>query len=120
MSSAKEKMLTTALVLFAANGYEAVSVSDIAGQRGYVFRKLDVRGCVFNNWAVFYNGKFVTVNQLDGTAAEKNEIRNRASAYDGCAVSRSCSGSWTCCGSGNSPCLTEKAWNGTIISRNMQ
>ena len=27
--------------------------------------------CVFNNWAVFYGGKFVTVNQLDGTAVEK-------------------------------------------------
>ena len=27
--------------------------------------------CVFNNWAVFYNGKFVTVNQLDGAAVEK-------------------------------------------------
>lgn len=27
--------------------------------------------CVFNNWAVFCNGKFVTVNQIDGKAAEK-------------------------------------------------
>ena len=27
--------------------------------------------CVFNNWAAFYNGKFVTVNQLDGAAVEK-------------------------------------------------
>ena len=27
--------------------------------------------CVFNNWAVFYDGKFVTVNQLDGTAVAK-------------------------------------------------
>ena len=27
--------------------------------------------CVFNNWAVFYDGKFVTVNQLDGAAIEK-------------------------------------------------
>ena len=24
--------------------------------------------CVFNNWAVFYNGKFVTVNLLDPTS----------------------------------------------------
>lgn len=27
--------------------------------------------CVFNNWAVFYGGKFVTVNQIDGPALEK-------------------------------------------------
>lgn len=27
--------------------------------------------CVFNNWAVFYDGKFVTVNQIDGSAVEK-------------------------------------------------
>lgn len=27
--------------------------------------------CVFNNWAVFYKGKFATVNQLDGAGVEK-------------------------------------------------
>ena len=27
--------------------------------------------CVFNNWAVLYQGRFVTVNQLDGSALEK-------------------------------------------------
>ena len=27
--------------------------------------------CVFNNWAVFYDGKFVTVNQIDGAMVEK-------------------------------------------------
>lgn len=27
--------------------------------------------CVFNNWAVFYDGRFVTVNQIDGTMAAK-------------------------------------------------
>ncbi len=27
--------------------------------------------CVFNNWAAFYDGKLVTVNQLDGTAVAK-------------------------------------------------
>lgn len=27
--------------------------------------------CVFNNWAVFYNGNFITVNQIDGTMLEK-------------------------------------------------
>lgn len=26
---------------------------------------------VFNNWAVFYKGKFATVNQLDGAGVEK-------------------------------------------------
>lgn len=27
--------------------------------------------CVFNNWVVFYGGKFITVNQIDGAAVEK-------------------------------------------------
>ena len=27
--------------------------------------------CVFQNWAVFYGGKFVTVNQIDGKMVEK-------------------------------------------------
>lgn len=31
--------------------------------------------CAFNNWAVFYDGRFVTVNQLDGAAVER--IRKR-------------------------------------------
>ena len=32
--------------------------------------------CVFQNWAVFYGGKFVTVNQIDGAMLER--IRRRA------------------------------------------
>lgn len=27
--------------------------------------------CVFNNWAAFWNGSFISVNQLDGAALEK-------------------------------------------------
>ena len=27
--------------------------------------------CVFNNWGAFYNGKFISVNQLDGAAVQK-------------------------------------------------
>ena len=27
--------------------------------------------CVFNDWAVFYDGRFVTVNQIDGPAVER-------------------------------------------------
>lgn len=27
--------------------------------------------CVFNNWAVFYGGSFVTVNQLDAAGIER-------------------------------------------------
>ena len=34
MKNTKEKILETALELFAAKGYEAVSVSDIAGKLG--------------------------------------------------------------------------------------
>ncbi len=43
---------------------------------GHVFRKLNAKAkelpCVFNNWAVFYNGNFVTVNLfLDVSYIEK-------------------------------------------------
>ena len=34
--------------------------------------------CVFNNWAAFYGGKFVTVNQIDAAALEK--LRQRSDA----------------------------------------
>ena len=27
--------------------------------------------CVFNNWAAFWNGSFISVNQLDGATLEK-------------------------------------------------
>lgn len=27
--------------------------------------------CVFNNWAAFYDGKFISVNQLDGSSLER-------------------------------------------------
>ena len=27
--------------------------------------------CVFNNWAVFYGGKFITVNQIDGAGLQR-------------------------------------------------
>ena len=27
--------------------------------------------CPFNNWAVFYGGRFMTVNQLDGAGVQK-------------------------------------------------
>ena len=36
--------------------------------------------CVFNNWAVFCGGQFVTVNQLDGPALQKILLRQGASA----------------------------------------
>lgn len=32
--------------------------------------------CAFNNWAVFYGGTFVTVNQIDAAALEK--LRQKA------------------------------------------
>ena len=32
--------------------------------------------CVFNNWAVFYGGRFVTVNQLDGAGVQKLLVRS--------------------------------------------
>lgn len=41
------------------------------------FRHVDSREaakalpCVFNNWAVFWNGRLATVNQIDGAGLEK-------------------------------------------------
>ena len=32
--------------------------------------------CAFNTWAVFYDGKFVAVNQIDAAALEK--LRQKA------------------------------------------
>lgn len=32
--------------------------------------------CAFNDWAVFYDGKFITVNQIDAAALEK--LRQKA------------------------------------------
>lgn len=32
--------------------------------------------CAFNNWAAFYDGKFVTVNQINAAALEK--LRQKA------------------------------------------
>ena len=32
--------------------------------------------CPFNNWAVFYGGRFVTVNQLDGAGVQKLLVRS--------------------------------------------
>ena len=40
-------------------------------KEGHIFRKLDANACVFNNFAVLFGGEFVTVNQIDGTTAEK-------------------------------------------------
>lgn len=40
-------------------------------REGHVFRKLNTGDCVFNNWAAFWNGSFISVNQLDGAALEK-------------------------------------------------
>ena len=34
--------------------------------------------CAFNNWAVFYGGKFQTVNQLDGGMLDKIMAREDA------------------------------------------
>ena len=55
MTNTKEKILVAALRLFAVNGYEAVSVSQIAGELGitkgalykHYKNKRDIFNCIF-------------------------------------------------------------------------
>ena len=52
---------------------EYCEINKIASQFVLVdsLEKAKALPCVFNNWAVFYGGKFVTVNQIDGAAVKK-------------------------------------------------
>ena len=72
MMNTKEKILVAALRLFAVNGYEAVSVSQIAGElgitKGALYRhyknKRDIFNCIFEY-----------VCQLDVERSQKKIIR---------------------------------------------
>ena len=44
MGDTKEAILTTALQLFAGNGYEAVSVSEIAGRKAHYINTIRTNG----------------------------------------------------------------------------
>ena len=61
---------------------EYCAAKDIPAQFVHVdtLEKAKSLPCVFNNWAVFYGGKFVTVNQIDGAALEKLRQRGERSA----------------------------------------
>ena len=58
---------------------EYCAAKDIPAQFVHVdtLKKAKSLPCVFNNWAVFYGGKFVTVNQIDGAALEKLRQRSK-------------------------------------------
>lgn len=80
MNDTKENILTTALRLFAQDGYEAVSVSKIAGElgmtKGALYKhyksKRDIFDCIFDRICQLDAERFrragVSVQDFDGTA----------------------------------------------------
>lgn len=71
MSNTKEKILVAALRLFAVNGYEAVSVSQIAGELGITKGALYKH---YKNKRDIFNSIFEYVCQLDEERSRKNGV----------------------------------------------
>lgn len=71
MSNTKEKILVAALRLFAVNGYEAVSVSQIAGELGITKSALYKH---YKNKRDIFNCIFEYVCQLDVERSQKNGV----------------------------------------------
>ena len=71
MTNTKEKILVAALRLFAVNGYEAVSVSQIAGELGMTKGALYKH---YKNKRDIFNCIFEYVCQLDVERSQKNGV----------------------------------------------
>lgn len=71
MTNTKEKILVAALRLFAVNGYEAVSVSQIAGELGITKGALYKH---YKNKRDIFNCIFEYVCQLDVERSQKNGV----------------------------------------------
>ena len=71
MANTKEKILVAALRLFAVNGYEAVSVSQIAGELGITKGALYKH---YKNKRDIFNCVFEYVCQLDVERSQKNGV----------------------------------------------
>ena len=71
MANTKEKILVVALRLFAVNGYEAVSVSQIAGELGITKGALYKH---YKNKRDIFNCVFEYVCQLDVERSQKNGV----------------------------------------------
>lgn len=74
MTNTKEKILVAALRLFAVNGYEAVSVSQIAGELGITKGALYKH---YKNKRDIFNCIFEYVCRLDVERSRKAASRNR-------------------------------------------
>lgn len=71
MKDTKENILITALHLFAKNGYEAVSVSEIAGELGIT------KGALYKHYASkreIFDSIVARMEQLDAQRAEEYEL----------------------------------------------
>ena len=71
MTGTKEKILLTALSLFAENGYEAVSVSDIAGQLGITKGALYRH---FRNKQDIFDSIIAHMERLDAEHADDHDM----------------------------------------------
>ena len=71
MADTKEKILHTALRLFARNGYEAASVSDIAGELGMTKGALYKH---YKNKREIFNSIVERMYQVDAERAKKYEV----------------------------------------------
>ena len=71
MGDTRERILTTALQLFAADGYEAVSVSDIAGALGMT------KGALYKHFAnkrAIFDSIIARMEQQDAGQAEAHDL----------------------------------------------
>ena len=85
MGDTKEKILLTALELFARHGYEAVSVSDIAGAlgmtKGALYRHYESKRAIFSSI-------LVRMEQRDADEARSHDLPEETPETDGDAYER--------------------------------
>ena len=85
MADTKEKILHTALRLFARNGYEAASVSDIAGELGIT------KGALYRHYKNkqdIFNSIVERMYQVDAERAKKYEVPEETFAQSPYAYSQ--------------------------------
>ena len=85
MADTKEKILHTALRLFARNGYEAASVSDIAGELGMTKGALYKH---YKNKREIFNSIVERMYQVDAERAKKYEVPEETFAQSPYAYSQ--------------------------------
>ena len=80
MGDTRERILQTALTLFAQNGYEAVSVSDIAGElgmtKGALYRHFESKRAIFD-------GILARMERQDAQEARDHDLPEEPAETDG-------------------------------------